>query len=90
MVGEIIIPREVMIQHMRTDPETLDHLCRVGAIGSFMSGATNNGLHAANALAALFMATGQDVANIAESSAGIMYTEITKDGDLYGSLTLPR
>lgn len=89
MVGEIIIPREVMIQHMRTDPETLDHLCRVGAIGSFMSGATNNGLHAANALAALFMATGQDVANIAESSAGIMYTEITKDGDLYGSLTLP-
>jgi hydroxymethylglutaryl-CoA reductase (NADPH) len=55
-----------------------------------MSGATNNGLHAANALAALFMATGQDVANIAESSAGIMYTEITKDGDLYGSLTLPR
>ncbi len=89
VVGEVIIPREVMIQHMRTDPETLDHLCRIGAIGSFMSGASNNGLHAANALAALFMATGQDVANIAESSTGIMYTEITKEGDLYGSLTLP-
>jgi hydroxymethylglutaryl-CoA reductase (NADPH) len=89
VVGEIVIPREVMIKHMRTDPETLDHLCRVGAIGSFISGASNNGLHAANALASLFMATGQDVANIAESSTGILYTEVTGDGDLYGSITLP-
>jgi hydroxymethylglutaryl-CoA reductase (NADPH) len=89
VVGEVVIPREVLIKHMRTDPETLDHLCRVGALGSFMSGATSNGLHAANALAALFLATGQDVANIAESSTSIIYTEVTKEGDLYGSLTLP-
>lgn len=89
VVGEIVIPREVMIKHMRTDPETLDHLCRVGAMGSFMAGATSTGLHAANALAALFLATGQDVANIAESSSSMIYTEITKEGDLYGSLTLP-
>ena len=89
VVAEIVIPREVLIKNMRTDPETLDHLCRVGALGSFMSGATSNGLHAANALAALFLATGQDVANIAESSTSMIYTEITKEGDLYGSLTLP-
>lgn len=89
VVGEVVIPREVMMQHMRVDPETLDHLCRVGNLGAFMAGASNNGLHAANALAALFMATGQDVANIAESSTGMIYTEITPEGDLYGSLTLP-
>jgi len=89
VVGEIVIPRDVLIKNMRTDPETLDHLCRVGALGSFMSGAVSNGLHAANALAALFLATGQDVANIAESSTSIIYTEVTKEGDLYGSLTLP-
>ncbi len=89
VVGEIVIPRDVMIQNMRTDPETLDHLCRIGALGSFMSGATSIGLHAANALAAIFLATGQDVANVAESSTSMVYTEITKEGDLYGSVTLP-
>ncbi|MGC9325161.1 MAG: hydroxymethylglutaryl-CoA reductase [Desulfomonilia bacterium] len=89
VIGEIVIPREVMIQHMRVDPETLDHLCRVGNLGAFMAGASNNGLHAANALAAIFMATGQDVANISESSAGMIYTEITPEGDLYGSFTFP-
>jgi len=89
VIAEMVIPREIMIQHMRVDPETLDHLCRVGFLGAFMAGASNNGLHAANALAALFMATGQDVANIAESSAGIIYTEVTPEGNLYGSLTLP-
>lgn len=89
VVAEIVIPREVMIQHMRVDPETLDHLCRVGNLGSFMSGSVSTGLHAANALAAIFMATGQDVANIAESSTSMMFTEITPEGDLYASLTLP-
>lgn len=89
VIGEIVIPREVMIQHLRVDPETLDHLCRVGGLGAFMAGASNNGLQAANALAALFIATGQDVANIAESSVGMIYTEVTPEGNLYGSLTLP-
>jgi hydroxymethylglutaryl-CoA reductase (NADPH) len=37
----------------------------------------------------MFIATGQDVANVAESSCGILYTEITQEGDLYISLTLP-
>ena len=37
----------------------------------------------------MFIATGQDVANVAESSAGIIYSELTREGDLYISLTLP-
>jgi hydroxymethylglutaryl-CoA reductase (NADPH) len=89
VVAEIVIPRDVMIQNMRVDPETLDHLCRVSNLGSFMAGCSGNGLHSANALAALFIATGQDVANISESSTGLIFTEITPEGDLYASLTLP-
>jgi hydroxymethylglutaryl-CoA reductase (NADPH) len=89
VTGEIVIPREVMIQHMRVDPETLDHLCRVANLGAFMAGSSSNALHAANALTALFIATGQDVANVAESAATLIYTEITPEGDLYGSITLP-
>jgi len=37
----------------------------------------------------MFIATGQDVANVSESSAGIAYTEVTAEGDLYISLTIP-
>ena len=89
VIGEIRIPREVMIQHMRVDPVTLDYLCRACQLGAFMGGAVSNGLHAANALAAIFIATGQDVANVSESSSGMVCTEVTPEGDLYGSLTLP-
>ena len=58
-------------------------------MGAILSGANNNGLHSANAITALFIATGQDVANVAESSAGILYTELTPEKDLYISITIP-
>jgi hydroxymethylglutaryl-CoA reductase (NADPH) len=89
VVAEITIPRDTLMQHMKVDPETLVHLSNVANLGAFMAGSSSNGLHSANALAALFIATGQDVANIAESSAGLIYTEVTPAGDLYVSLTLP-
>jgi hydroxymethylglutaryl-CoA reductase (NADPH) len=37
----------------------------------------------------MFIATGQDVANVSESSAGVIYTELTPEGDLYLSMTIP-
>lgn len=89
VVAEITIPRDILMQQMKVDPETLVHLSNVANLGAFMAGSSSNGLHSANALAALFMATGQDVANIAESSNGLIYTEVTPSGDLYVSLTLP-
>ena len=54
-----------------------------------MAGSAYNGPHAANGIAAMFIATGQDVANVAESSAGIVYTELTPERDLYISITIP-
>ncbi len=45
---------------------------------TILSGANNNGAHSANGITAMFIATGQDVANVAESSAGILYAELTK------------
>jgi hydroxymethylglutaryl-CoA reductase (NADPH) len=77
------------MSQMKVDPETLAHLSNVANLGAFMAGSSSNGLHSANALAALFIATGQDVANIAESSTGLIFAEVTPDGNLYVSLTLP-
>lgn len=81
--------RDVLIEHMRVEPESLFYHYNVSNIGAFLSGANNNGLHSANAITALFIATGQDVANVAESSAGIIYTELTPQKDLYISMTIP-
>ena len=89
VTAEAIIQRDVLIQHMRVEPENLAYHYGVANIGSILSGANNNGLHSANAITAMFIATGQDVANVAESSAGILYTELTPEKDLYISITIP-
>ncbi len=74
---------------MRVEPETLFYHAGIANVGAILSGANNNGLHSANGITAIFMATGQDVANVSESSAGILYTEMTPDNDLYMSITIP-
>jgi hydroxymethylglutaryl-CoA reductase (NADPH) len=79
----------VLIQQMRVEPEQLHYHWNIGTIGAFLSGANNNGAHSPNAITAMFIATGQDVANVSESSAGVLYTDITDDGDLHISLTIP-
>jgi len=84
-----VIKREVLIQDMRVEPESLAYHYGVANVGTLLSGANNNGLHSANAITAMFIATGQDVANVAESSAGVLYTELTPDRDLYLSITIP-
>ena len=89
VTAEAVIQRDTLIQQLRVEPEQLAYHHGVANVGAFLSGANNNGLHAANAITAMFIATGQDVANVAESSAGIIYTELTPDRDLYLSLTLP-
>lgn len=89
VTAEAVIKRDVLIQQMRVEPESLAYHANVANVGSILSGANNNGLHSANAITAIFIATGQDVANVAESSAGIIYTELTPEKDLYISITIP-
>jgi hydroxymethylglutaryl-CoA reductase (NADPH) len=36
----------------------------------------------------MFIATGQDVANVSESHAGVTYTQLLDNGDYYWSITL--
>jgi len=89
VVAEATVPRDVLIQQMRVEPESLFYHYNVSNVGAHLSGANNNGCHSPNAITAMFIATGQDVANVAESSAGILYTELTPERDLYISLTIP-
>ncbi len=89
VVAEAVVKRDALLEIMDADTESLYYHSRVAAIGTMMSGANNNGCHAANAVTAMFLATGQDVANVSESSMGLVHTELTPDQDLYISITLP-
>jgi len=89
VVAEATISASLLHEHMGVTPAQLFRARQYSQTGGFMAGSANNGAHAANALAALFIATGQDVANVAESHAGIVYSQVTDDNDYYWSITLP-
>lgn len=89
VVAECTIPEEVLVQNLRVKPEHIAHHYNISGHAAFVSGATNNGLQSANGLTALFIATGQDVANVAESSAGIFHCEVTPENELYINFTIP-
>jgi hydroxymethylglutaryl-CoA reductase (NADPH) len=89
VVAEAVVKRDVLLEIMDVETEAIYYHGKVANIGSMMSGANNNGCHAANAITAVFIATGQDVANVSESSMGLLYSELTPEKDLYISMTLP-
>lgn len=89
VTAEAILKRDVLEQHLRVEPESLFYHNSVSNVGSILSGANNNGAQSANGITAMFIATGQDVANVSESSAAIIYTELTPEKDFYVSITIP-
>ncbi|MFL5821352.1 MAG: hydroxymethylglutaryl-CoA reductase [Solirubrobacteraceae bacterium] len=89
VVAEATIPAELIEKHMHSTSELLFRARQVSNLGGFMSGVNNNGAHSANGITALFIATGQDVANVAESSAAFVHAELSSDGDYYYSVTIP-
>jgi hydroxymethylglutaryl-CoA reductase (NADPH) len=89
VTAEATIPAELVREIMRTTPEQMFRARQLSNLGGLMSGVNNNGNHSANGIAAMFVATGQDVANVAESSAGLVYAELLADGAYYYSITIP-
>ena len=89
VVAEATIPDALMREIMHADNATLFRARLVSSAGGMLAGTANNGMHAANGLTAMFIATGQDVANIAESHAAITFVELLENGDYYWSITIP-
>ena len=89
VVAEAVVKKELLESLMGVDSATLFWARQISNAGAFLVGAANNGAHAANGLTAMFIATGQDVANVSESHAGVAYTQLLPNGDYYWSITLP-
>src|SRR4051812_12675371 len=89
VVAECTLSNELVQKHMRTTTDVMFRARQVSNLGGFMSGVNNNGAHSANGITAMFIATGQDVANVAESSAAFVFAEVLPNGDYYYSVTIP-
>ncbi|VDK50369.1 unnamed protein product [Anisakis simplex] len=90
LVSEAVIPSAVVRNILKTD---VDSMCRLAEskllIGSSMAGTIGGwNAHAANIVAAIFIATGQDAAQVVSSSMCMTTFEKTSLGDLYISCNM--
>ena len=91
VTAEIIIPNDLCQQSLRTNPQQIVDLNhKKNYVGSLLAGSLRSAnAHYANILLALYLATGQDAANIIEGSQGFTYAMINDKGALQFSVNLP-
>ncbi len=87
--AEVTLSRELVEGVLHATPERMHDYWRMSALGGVMSGSVGVQGHYANGLAALYLATGQDAACVAESAVGVTRFELRESGALYVSVTLP-
>jgi len=88
--AEVTIPRKIVAEVLKTTPEKIVEVVeRKIHLGSIMSGSLGFNAHFANVIAAIFAATGQDLAHVVEGSLGVTIAEVLENGELYFSIYLP-
>lgn len=87
--ADCTLPLEIVGKILKTTSEKFaDVVMRKIYLGSILSGSIGANSHAANVLAAIFTATGQDIAHVSEVSNVVTTAEIVKNG-LYVAVFLP-
>lgn len=88
--AEASIKKSTVKSVLKTTPDKLTEVVlRKDLVGSAISGSLGFNGHFANIAAALFLATGQDLAHVVEASLGVTTAEIEANGNLYFSVYLP-
>ncbi|HEV7669224.1 MAG TPA: hydroxymethylglutaryl-CoA reductase [Thermoanaerobaculia bacterium] len=88
-VAGVRLPASLVRNYLGSTPEQILELWHTNVLAQLHAGASTCNAHLANGLAALFIACGQDVANIVNASVGILRFDIEADGALFASVTLP-
>ncbi|HII60765.1 hydroxymethylglutaryl-CoA reductase (NADPH) [Pyrococcus horikoshii] len=90
VIAEAVVPRKIVEKKLKTTPELIAEVNYFkNLVGSAQAGSYGFNAHFANIVGAIFLATGQDEAQITEGAHGITIAEVTPDGDLYISITMP-
>lgn len=88
VTASVTVPAELVEKQLHTTIACMLDYARIANLGALMSGQIGAQGHYANALAAFYIATGQDAACVAESAVGLTRME-PRDGGLFVSVTLP-
>jgi hydroxymethylglutaryl-CoA reductase (NADPH) len=89
VVAEVVIPADLLRKIIHVTPLQMVQYGHSAFLGGTQSGSIGVQGHYANALAALFIACGQDAACVSEAAMGLTDMDVTDQGDLYASVTLP-
>jgi len=89
VTASVELPGEEIEKQLHTTPRRMEEYWRMSALGGVMSGSIGVQGHYANGLAALYLATGQDAACVAESAVGVTRIEQRDGNKLFVSVTLP-
>jgi hydroxymethylglutaryl-CoA reductase (NADPH) len=89
VVAGVNIPANLVRSYLKTTPEQIFHMWHRTLLAQLQAGVVGFNGHFANGLAAIFIACGQDVANVTNCSVGITNFDVTSCGGLYASVTLP-
>ena len=88
VIASFQVPNRVLKKLLRVSADEILEALVDKHLGSQMAGLLGMNLHVANALAALYLALGQDVACVAENAIGIATYE-KRGEDLYATLSMP-
>lgn len=89
VTAEVSLPADLVKKRLHCSVGEMCDYWQTSAIGGVLSGTIGIQGQFANGLAALYLATGQDVACVAESAVGVTRFEKTREGDLDATVTLP-
>ncbi|MCD6414214.1 MAG: hydroxymethylglutaryl-CoA reductase (NADPH) [Candidatus Diapherotrites archaeon] len=89
VIAECVIPEKVVREVLKTTPDAMIEVnYRKNLVGSAQAGSYGFNAHFANIVAAMYIATGQDPAQVVSGSMG--FTLIEKKGnDIHASVTVP-
>lgn len=89
VIAEAVIPADLIASIAKVQSGDLLRQRNISNIGALLAGSSNNGMHSANGITAIFIATGQDAANVAESSTALVFADQLPDNSYYFSITIP-
>jgi hydroxymethylglutaryl-CoA reductase (NADPH) len=89
VIAEATISSALLQSTLGVSAQMLFRMRQISNVGSMLAGSINNGAHSANGITAMFIACGQDVANVAESSSAISFVDVDEDDNYYIAITIP-
>jgi hydroxymethylglutaryl-CoA reductase (NADPH) len=90
VVADVTIPKEIIKETLKCTPDAMFEVnYSKNLLGSARAGSLGFNAQAANIIAAIYIACGQDAAHVVEGSTAITSMELTKYDEIHCAVTLP-